>query len=213
MTKKIIRSGIVLAGGRSQRMGSDKANLKFRDKSLLAHVTSTLNTTKDLEEICIVKATGQQLPNDLEVKIPTLIVEDEISGEGPLIGIAAGLKATNADICFIVAVDMPWIQQSLLSYLAQILETAITQQSEKNTLWVLPESSHPQPLCSVIHRNALPIIEKAIDNHVRAPGRLTRDLNAIRVPREDWIPYDPDELSFRDLDTPADLKKALNDKN
>ena len=64
-----------------------------------------------------------------------------------------------------------------------------------------------------MHRNALPVIEEAIDNRVRAPGRLIKDLNAIRVPREDWIPYDPNELSFRDLDTPADLKKALTDKN
>ena len=67
MTAKIIRSGIILAGGRSQRMGSDKAGLTFRNKSLLAHVTSTLNKIKDLEEICIVKADGQQLPNDLNV--------------------------------------------------------------------------------------------------------------------------------------------------
>ena len=213
MTEKIIRSGIILAGGRSQRMGSDKASLPFHNKSLLAHVTSTLSKTKDLKEICIVKADGQQLPNDLNAKIPMVIVEDEISNEGPLIGIAAGLKATSADICFIVAVDMPWIQQSLLSYLSHILETAITKQSEKNILWVLPESSHPQPLCSVMHRNALPIIEKAIDNCVRAPGRLVKELNAIRVPREEWITYDPDELSFRDLDTPADLEKALKEKD
>ena len=213
MTEKIIRSGIILAGGRSQRMGSDKASLPFHDKSLLAHVTSTLSKTKDLKEICIVKADGQQLPNDLNTKIPMVIVEDEISNEGPLIGIAAGLKATSADICFIVAVDMPWIQQSLLSYLSHILETAITKQSEKNILWVLPESSHPQPLCSVMHRNALPIIEEAIDNCVRAPGRLVKELNAIRVPREEWITYDPDELSFRDLDTPADLEKALKEKD
>jgi molybdopterin-guanine dinucleotide biosynthesis protein A len=213
MTEKIIRSGIILAGGRSQRMGSDKASLPFHDKSLLAHVTSTLSKTKDLKEICIVKADGQQLPNDLNAKIPMVIVEDEISNEGPLIGIAAGLKATSADICFIVAVDMPWIQQSLLSYLSHILETAITKQSEKNILWVLPESSHPQPLCSVMHRNALPIIEEAIDNCVRAPGRLIKELNAIRVPREEWITYDPDELSFRDLDTPADLEKALKEKD
>ena len=212
MTAKIIRSGIILAGGRSQRMGSDKAGLTFRNKSLLAHVTSTLNKIKDLEEICIVKADGQQLPNDLNVELPTVIVEDEISNEGPLIGIAAGLKATSADICFIVAVDMPWIQQSLLSYLSHILETAITKQSEKNILWVLPESSHPQPLCSVMHRNALPIIEEAINNSVRAPGRLVEKLNAIKIPRDEWITYDPDELSFRDLDTPDDVKKALAEK-
>jgi molybdopterin-guanine dinucleotide biosynthesis protein A len=107
MAEKIIRSGIILAGGRSRRMGVDKANLKFHDKSLLAHVTSTLSTIERLEEICIVKANRQQLPNDLTVDIPTVIVEDEISGEGPLIGIAAGLKATKGNICFIVAVDMP----------------------------------------------------------------------------------------------------------
>ncbi len=212
MAEKIIRSGIVLAGGRSQRMGVDKANLKFHDKSLLAHITSTLSEIEQLEEICIVKANRQQLPNDLTVDISTVIVEDEISGEGPLIGIAAGLKATKGNICFIVAVDMPWIQPSLLLYLSQVLETAIINRPDKNIMWVLPESSHLQPLCSVMHRNALPIIETAISNSVRAPGRLVKELNAIKVTRDKWITYDPNELSFRDLDTPADLNRALTEK-
>ena len=212
MSEKIIRSGIILAGGQSQRMGSDKANLKFRDKSLLAHVATTLSNIEQLNEICIVKADGQRLPDDLDVEISTVIVEDEISGEGPLVGIAAGLKAAEGSICFIVAVDMPWIQQSLLLYLAEILETANINQPEQNILWVLPESSHPQPLCSVMHRNALPVIEEAINNSVRAPGRLVEKLNAIKIPRNEWIAYDPNELSFRDLDTPADLKRALAEK-
>ena len=63
-----------------------------------------------------------------------------------------------------------------------------------------------------MHRNALPIIEEAINNSVRAPGRLVEKLNAIKISRDEWITYDPDELSFRDLDTPADVKKALAEK-
>jgi molybdopterin-guanine dinucleotide biosynthesis protein A len=63
-----------------------------------------------------------------------------------------------------------------------------------------------------MHRNALPIIERAISNSARAPGRLVKELNAIKITRDKWITYDPNELSFRDLDTPADLKRALIEK-
>ena len=103
---------------------------------------------------------------------------------------------------------MPLVQPTLLNKLAEVLEETNPFAQESLPLWVLPKSDHIQPLCSAISSRSLSIIKEAIQDSIRAPGQLIESLNAIVLDEKQWTATDPDRLSFRDIDTPADLESS-----
>src|SRR5690349_17687076 len=96
-------SAIILAGGESRRMGRPKAWLDFRGRPLLAHMVERLSTR--FEEIIVVGAPGQELPDT-----SARVVRDEVSGKGPVAGLATGLRAVSSPLAFVTAVDVPLFQ-------------------------------------------------------------------------------------------------------
>src|SRR5687768_9948896 len=98
---------VVLAGGRSSRMGRSKADLEWRGSTLLAHVVAVV-TDGTGGPVVVVRAPGQQLP---PLPAGVDVVEDEVEGRGPLQGLAAGLTAmeARADVAFVCATDLPFL--------------------------------------------------------------------------------------------------------
>lgn len=98
---------VVLAGGRSRRMGRDKAALPWRGSTMLATVVGTLRTR--LDTVIVVGAAGQALPA-LDGDGAVTVVTDTIPGQGPLRGLEAGLMAAEERghrWAFVAATDMP----------------------------------------------------------------------------------------------------------
>jgi molybdenum cofactor guanylyltransferase len=105
----VTTGGVVLAGGRSSRMGTAKAALDWHGVPLVVHVASTLRTALDGGPVVVVRAPGQGLPS-----LPDGIaaVEDPAEGRGPLQGVAAGLAALaghGVDRAVVVATDQPHV--------------------------------------------------------------------------------------------------------
>ena len=98
---------VVLAGGRSSRMGRPKADLEWRGSTLLAHVVAVV-TDGTGGPVVVVRAPGQQLP---PLPAGVDVVEDDVEGRGPLQGLAAGLTALEArtDVAFVCATDLPFL--------------------------------------------------------------------------------------------------------
>jgi molybdopterin-guanine dinucleotide biosynthesis protein A len=98
-------AGIVLAGGRSSRMGTSKAALEWHGSTLLRHVTGIVGRAVD-GPVIVVRAPGQVLP-DLAVDVE--IVDDASEGRGPLQGLAGGLRAIGdrASIAYLSSTDVP----------------------------------------------------------------------------------------------------------
>src|SRR5437764_14574009 len=92
---------VVLAGGKSSRMGRPKAWLPFHGQPMLARVLDRLAPL--FEERVIVRAPGQELP-----EVPARFVEDEEPGLGPLAGLLAGLSAVTRPLAFAVSCDAPF---------------------------------------------------------------------------------------------------------
>ena len=202
------RTGIILAGGKSRRMGRDKASLTVNGRSLLARVIARVCEVDDLCEVIISHAEGQVLPPDIQCEVLLKTTVDTVQGEGPLVGIASALMHSISDTNLIVGADMPLVQTPLLNKLAQVLEETNPLGQKSLPLWVVPKSDYIQPLCSAISLSSLGVIQRAIDNSVRAPGQLIESLNAIVLEEKRWIATDPDRMSFRDIDSPADLASA-----
>lgn len=196
-------TGILLAGGRSRRMGHDKASMILDGQSLLQRAVTALAAVVD--EIVIVGAPGAVLPA-VDAPCPLVHIEDPVEGEGPLVGLARGLEAAQAPLAVVVGVDMPFLQPALLRLLLERLRADI----ETGVRWVLPiADERAQPLCSAMAHDALTILRARIEAGDRAPMAVADALHATRLAEEDWRAADPDGLSFLDVDTPEDVAAAL----
>ncbi|MCK9487134.1 MAG: molybdenum cofactor guanylyltransferase [Dehalococcoidia bacterium] len=192
-------SGIILAGGRSSRMGQDKASLVMDGATLLQRTVSALEAVAD--EVVIVRAPGQSLPL-VQPRGSLVVVEDAVEGEGPLYGMGTGLHAASAPVAVVVGVDHPFLQPDLLRLLADRVRGGAR--------WVLPiADGRPQPLCSAFARDALEVIRTHLAAGDRAPMAVAADLGMVRLREEEWRHADPEGWSFVDVDTPEDFAAAL----
>lgn len=202
-------TAIILAGGRSSRMGSDKAAIVFDGETLLQRTVSA--AAEVASEIVLVGAPGQVF-TAVTAACPVATVEDAIAGEGPLFGMATGLSAATGARCLVLGVDMPFLQPALLRLLVERLRAAGI---ESGARWVVPIAERrPQPLCSAIARDALAVLRAHLDAGDRAPMAVAAGLGLVRIEEAAWRAADPDGLSFVDVDTPEALEAArrLSDK-
>ena len=191
-------TGIVLTGGRSSRMGEDKASLVLGGATLLARVVAALNALAD--EIVVVRAPGQSLPL-VQTASTLTVVADRVEGAGPLEGIATGLEAITAPIALVVGVDHPFLRPTLLRLLLDEVQAGAP--------WVLPVfEGHPQPMCSAVAAASLGAIRTAISGGERSPATAARSLGAVLMDEARWRTADPEGLSFWDVDTPEAFEAA-----
>ena len=191
-------SGIVLAGGRSSRMGSDKASLLLDGHSLLHRTVAALDAVVD--EVVIVRAADQSIPL-VQRRGSLVVVEDPVEGQGPLFGMATGLEASSGQIALVVGVDHPFLRPALLRLLVERIRGG--------ERWVLPiADGRPQPLCSAFASDALEVMRRHIEAGARAPMAVAAELGMVRLPEEEWRTVDPEGLSFVDVDTPEEFEAA-----
>src|SRR5579864_3320257 len=103
-------TAIVLAGGRSSRMGTPKALLLFDDEPLIVHVVATLQRL--FADVVVVTAPEQDLPS-----MPVRLVRDEVAHQGPVGGIYYGLTAAGSDAAFVTSCDSVFLNVDLISHL------------------------------------------------------------------------------------------------
>lgn len=193
-------TGIILIGGRSTRMGSDKALLPLEGSTLLQYCVTTIE--KVVDEIVVVNAPNRAIPA-IHSDIPLVFGQDRLVNEGPLIGIAAGLELARASITIVTAVDMPLIRSELLELLIKKVDS--------NHKWVVPiADGRPQPLCSALLTSSLPIINTKILEGVRAPMALAGDLNTYMLEEDEWKEVDPNGQSFKNINTPKEFSSLLD---
>ena len=193
-------TGIVLAGGRSTRMGTDKASLPVLGGRTL--VQRTVDAVAEVaDEIVVVRAPGRVLPPPGSPR-PIRIVEDPVESEGPLVGIAAGLRAAAAPVALVLGCDMPFLRPALLRLLAG--------RAAAGRRFVVPvHDGRPQPLCSAFRREALTVVQAHIDAGDRMIMTVAADLDAELVPAEEWSAADADGRSFENVNTPEEFEAAL----
>ena len=187
-------SAFVLAGGRSSRMGSDKALLPLGDQTLLEH---TLRTVSD--------AFGQARivgPKSIYARFGG-VVEDIYPGCGPLGGIHAALIATSTDLNLILSVDMPLMTPQFLSWLTA---QAVTAQE----LIVVPDAAGgPQPLCAIYRRGVLELVEQALKDGDYKIGRLFSQLPTRVITEEEIVGAGFSAIIFQNVNTPEEYERLL----
>jgi molybdenum cofactor guanylyltransferase len=167
-------AGVVLAGGRSSRMGRPKAELEWHGSTLLRRTLGVLARSVD-GPLLVVRAAGQSLP---ELPAQVDIVEDPEEGLGPLQGIAAGLAALagRAQTAFVCSTDLPFLHPA---FVRRVL-SALTDDLDV----VLPIArGYPQPLAAAYRVSLAPLVTELVAAGDRRPAFLFRHerCRALRI--------------------------------
>ena len=188
-------TGIVLCGGRSSRMGADKAALAFGDETLGQRAVRVVREVAD--EVIIVRREGQA---PLFVEPPVRIVHDPIEGFGPLAGLAAGLAASTTDLNLVVACDMPLVRSAVLHRLIELHGDA--------DICVAEVDGRPSPLCAVYRKGAAGVAEALLASGERRVMALLDRVQTKRVDAAVFRDIDPDLATFVSCNTPDELQAA-----
>ena len=196
-------AGIVLAGGRSTRMGRPKAALEWHGSTLLRHVVGLVGRGV-AGPVVVVRAPGQALPS---LPAGVAVVEDAREGRGPLEGLAAGLAAIDAEAAFVSSTDSPLLHPAFVRRVLRALDDDVDV--------ALPRArGYPQPLAAAYRSSVVEVIRRHLAAERVRLGDLFDDCR-VRVLSEDELLADP-ELASADpaldslvnLNEPADYEAA-----
>ena len=142
-------SVIVLAGGRSSRMGSNKALVPYLGKPLISYaIDLACNFTRTI----IISANTPDLDH-----LGFKVVHDELPVKAPIAGIHAGLKASLTDRSLVLTCDMPNVNSTLIHQL-------LAEMSDNYRLVLPSHDGFLEPLCGFYHKEMLPVIEQNVRN-------------------------------------------------
>ncbi|MBU1615189.1 molybdenum cofactor guanylyltransferase [bacterium] len=185
---------IILAGGKSSRMGEDKAFLKFEGRSLIEWVIAGL---KEIGEEIIIVANESERFKSLGLRV----VKDILPDKGPLVGLYSGLLSSHLEYNFVCGTDMPFLSPSLIKYMLG---------QEQGCDVILPRiGGRVEPLFAIYKRSCLSPIAEVIKEGGQLSLRSFFDRVKIRYIKEDEIiPFGLPEKLFFNINTREDMERA-----
>ena len=167
-----VTAGIVLAGGRSSRMGTPKAALEWHGSTLLRRTVGIVARVTD-GPIVVVRAPGQALP---ELPATVEVVDDPREGLGPVQGLAAGLAAVadRAAAAFVCSTDLPFLHPA---FVRRVLR-AVADGADVG----LPVArGYPQPLAAAYRTTLAPVAGRLVAEQRLRPAFLFEECAVTRL--------------------------------
>ena len=184
----------VLCGGRSTRFGQPKDWLDFAGRPLLQHVVHTVRPLFPRVLAVGLRPDSPPLPDD----VPAL--HDARPGAGPMGGMVAALHAAATEHTFFFACDTPFIHPALVRAM---------QNAARDAQAVVPQSGpHFQPLFAIYHKSCLPIAEEQMAREHFKISSMFPHITIRYFSEEEQRVHDPDLLSFFNINTPDDYRRA-----
>ncbi len=186
-------NAIILCGGRSSRMGFDKAFLRLGGKTLVERQVEFLK--ERFGKFILVTNSPWQYKAMSRVKIVT----DIVPGLGPMGGLYTGLKNSDSEYNFVTACDLPFISQDLASYMAGSIKQGFQA--------VIPHHQGKyQPLYAVYSRSCLGKISEALAAGKLKLARLLSEFKVKKVAGNELLRFGDPDVFFRNINTPQDLR-------
>lgn len=187
-------SGGILAGGKSRRIGQDKAFLKSGEHSFIEHLIEELSGCEEV----IVSASQPGLYENLGLPV----VYDEHIDFGPPEGIRQILRAAKEEYVFICACDMPFICRELVEFIASYI-------SSDHECYIIVDEDHLYPLCGIYQRSVIPVVEDLIQEGEHRIRELYQRRPTKFISLEyTWFGEDV----LQDIDTPEEYENCRNRK-
>jgi len=177
-------TGIIITGGKSQRLQKDKATFIFNSKALAQYSSDLLKTY--CEQIIVAS-------NNINHSVfGDIRVQDEI-GDGPIAGLYSGLKASSKDWNLILPCDTPYIND-------KIIDELISNKEDFDAIVAVDANNKVHPLIGIYHRRIITIIQDQINNNKYSVMNLLEHINTKYVKFND-------SSSFRNLNTIKDINE------
>jgi molybdenum cofactor guanylyltransferase len=167
-----VAAGIVLAGGRSSRMGTPKAALEWHGSTLLRRTVGIVARVAD-GPVVVVRAPGQALP---QLPAAVEVADDPREGLGPVQGLAAGLAAVadHADAAFVCSTDLPFLHPA---FVRRVLR-AVADGADVG----LPVArGYPQPLAAAYRTTLAPVAGRLVAEQRLRPAFLFEECTVTRL--------------------------------
>ncbi|MGA9544273.1 MAG: molybdenum cofactor guanylyltransferase [Candidatus Sulfotelmatobacter sp.] len=185
-------SAFILAGGKSTRMGTDKAFVEYEGRTLL---TRALDLARSVASGVWIVGSKEKFAGFAPV------VEDVFRDCGPLGGIHAALLGSSTELNLMLAVDMPFVSPAFVEYL-------ITQaRSAPDSVVIVPRSDgRRQPLCAIYRREFAAVAERALRGRQNRIDRLFDEIQIRVIEQEELEGAGFPSALFRNLNTPEELE-------
>jgi molybdenum cofactor guanylyltransferase len=208
-------AGVVLAGGRSSRMGAPKSTLEWHGSTLLRRTVGIVSRATG-GPVVVVRASGQELPS---LPPDTMVVDDPREGKGPVQGIAAGLAALGAldalgalggraETAFVSSTDMPFLHPAFIRCVLRALAADGAEVA-------LPVAGgYQQPLAAAYRVSLAQTAERLVSQDRLRPAFLFDEcvvtrIDEARLRRDPLLAaFDPELESVRNVNSPADYRAA-----
>jgi len=188
-------TAIILAGGKSSRIGSDKnkSMLILNGKYFIDIVRSKLKCI--VGDNIIIVGLPEKYPSYKQV-VPDLFFQ-----KGPLVGIYSGLRASPSQYNLVVGCDMPFLEVKLLKYM--------TENINSNDI-VIPRygDGYIEPLCAIYSKRCLETIERNLAEHIFSVRAIFPHLKVKFIEEEEIKKFDPKFYSFFNVNFKHDFRKA-----
>jgi molybdopterin-guanine dinucleotide biosynthesis protein A len=190
--------GIILCGGRSTRMGTDKWSLPFGPERMLERIVRLLG------EVCtplvVVAAPEQQVP---PLGAHVIVTRDRREGRGPLEGLYAGLSALPAEVvaAYATSCDVPLLVPAFVRRMFDLLGD--------DSAAVPVSGGYHHPLAAVYRRTLVEVIEQLLAADRMRPTYLFDTVPTRRVDERELTDVDPQLDTLKNLNHPADYLAAL----
>ena len=181
-------SAVILAGGKSRRMGFDKQFLQIKNHYLLCHHGEQL--AKLFEQVIVVTNTPE-----LYRDTPFILVSDEICHKGPLSGIHIGLKTASSRQVYFLACDMPNINLDYIRFMQQRLRGGT------NNACITRFGDWIEPFNAFYARDLLADIEAYLGRDQRSLFQFLKNQDTHYISEAEARQYSPDWEMFLNLNT------------
>ena len=186
---------VVLAGGRSRRLGRDKAFLMLDGQPLVVRTVDRLAALSD-DLVVVTNEAARFEP----LVLPVRLVPDERPGEGALMGIYSGLRAARYPHALVVACDMPLLSLPLLRYMLPLANGSDV---------VIPRvAGLLEPLHAIYGKACLPAMGRLLDQGQRQIIAFFGQVRVRYVEEDEIARCDPHHLSFVNVNTPEDWERV-----
>ena len=178
-------TGFILAGGKSSRMGRDKALLDWNGRTLLDHMADLISSVSSPIHV-----------------VGRGALPDRLAGHGPLSGIATALETSATDANLVVAVDLPLLTKEFFKYLRSQVDLS-------NDPRIACKIGTDFPLIFIIRKGLLPEVQRRLASHDLSIHGLIENTPGRVISESELLRAGFNSLQFRNINTDEDYRAAL----
>ena len=189
-------TGIILAGGKSNRMPGDKAFMEVAGRRV---ISIQLEELSGLFDELVIVGNAERMASLSEYEAEGVrVIEETVRGKGPLGGIAGGLALSRSDENFVLACDMPFVRRAAVEFVLDGLTGHMV---------CVPETPGGlEPLHAAYRKGCLAVIEARLGAGELKVTGFYDDVSVNRIPWEEMERFDPTGRMLINVNSPDDIR-------